>query len=79
MIEQLEVKLYGETLGYLGRNPQTGLFSLEYDPEFRRACPFEPAPLKMAVSPRVFSFPELIKTSFQGLPGMIADARDINV
>jgi serine/threonine-protein kinase HipA len=74
MTDQLRVTLYGNNLGFVGRDPETGIVSFEYAPEFRRASAFEPAPIMMKVSPRIFSFPALTNSSFQGLPGMIADA-----
>ena len=76
MITTAFVKIWGETIGAIAWNPQTGIASFEYDPKFIRTK-VDLAPLKIPIinsTNRIFSFPELrdVKT-FKGLPGLLAD------
>jgi serine/threonine-protein kinase HipA len=76
MITTAFVKIWGETVGAVAWNTETGLASFEYDPKFINTKT-DLAPLKMPIAnsnKRIFSFPELrdIKT-FKGLPGLLAD------
>jgi len=76
MITSAFVKVWGETVGAVVWNAETGVASFEYDPKFI-ATNYDLAPLKMPISTsnkRIFSFPELrnVKT-FKGLPGLLAD------
>lgn len=76
MITTAFVKIWGETVGAVAWNVETGLASFEYDPKFINTKT-DLAPLKMPIinsMKRIFSFPELrdIKT-FKGLPGLLAD------
>lgn len=68
-----EVKLWGRTIGavILEDNATTALF--EYDRSFTRSG-IELSPLTMPLSSRVYSFPELRKETFHGLPGLLADS-----
>jgi serine/threonine-protein kinase HipA len=68
-----EVKLWGRTIGavYLEDGRETAIF--EYDPAFARSG-IEVSPLAMPLSDRVYSFPELSRTTFHGLPGLLADS-----
>jgi serine/threonine-protein kinase HipA len=76
MITTAFIKIWGETVGAVAWNPETGIASFEYDTKFITRK-WDLAPLKMPVANsnrRIFSFPELrdIKT-FKGLPGLLAD------
>lgn len=76
MITTAFVRIWGETVGAVAWNNQTGVASFEYEPKFI-GTKLDLAPLKMQLSTsnnRIFSFPELrdIKT-FKGLPGLLAD------
>ncbi|WP_016988455.1 type II toxin-antitoxin system HipA family toxin [Flavobacterium sp. ACAM 123] len=76
MITTAFVKIWGETVGAVAWNNQTGVASFEYDPKFI-STKSDLAPLKMPLinsNKRIFSFPELrdVKT-FKGLPGLLAD------
>ena len=76
MITTAFVKIWGETVGAVAWNAETGLASFEYDPKFINTKT-DLAPLKMPIvnsMKRIFSFPELrdVKT-FKGLPGLLAD------
>jgi serine/threonine-protein kinase HipA len=68
-----EVTLWGATIGALSWNPERQLASFQYSPAFLSSG-IELAPLTMPLSDRTYSFPELNRDSFLGLPGMLADA-----
>ena len=74
------VKIWGEVVGAIAWNEQTGLASFEYTPVFKKLN-WELAPLKMPInSPKkIITFPELRKNkhaefdTFKTLPGLLAD------
>ena len=68
-----EVVLWGTRVGAVAWDVDRALGFFEYDPEFLDA-PIEIAPLCMPRSPEIYSFPELSRQSFHGLPGLIADS-----
>lgn len=75
------VKIWGEIVGAVAWDEQTGYATFEYDTKFKQKG-WELAPLKMPVSgtSNLYSFPELRKDknavydTFKGLPGLLADA-----
>jgi serine/threonine-protein kinase HipA len=76
MITTAFLKIWGERVGAVAWNKETGVASFEYEPKFI-ATKSDLAPLKMPIAnstKRIFSFPELrdVKT-FKGLPGLLAD------
>lgn len=68
-----EIMLWGTRIGTVSLNEDTGFASFEYDREFIRSG-IEIAPVAMPLSARVYTFPELLKNSFHGLPGLLADS-----
>ncbi|MFN7430399.1 MAG: type II toxin-antitoxin system HipA family toxin [bacterium] len=68
-----EVRLWGSSIGAVSVNGPGEIATFEYTPAFRRSG-IEVAPLMMPVAPQIYSFPDLPKESFHGLPGMLADA-----
>jgi serine/threonine-protein kinase HipA len=68
-----EVKIWGSTIGAVVLEDNQRAASFEYDPAFARSG-IEVAPLMMPLSSRVYSFPTLVKESFHGLPGLLADS-----
>lgn len=76
-----EVKIWGELVGAVAWDEETGYATFEYDPKFKQLG-WDLAPLKMPVSDdrNQFSFAELRKDknseydTFKGLPGLLADA-----
>ena len=76
MIKTAFVKIWGETVGAVAWDENSGTASFEYDPKFI-AQKIDLAPLKMPIANglnRIFSFPELRNTkTFKGLPGLLAD------
>jgi len=68
-----EIMLWGNPVGAATWDTGRGVALFEYHPDFLGSG-IELAPLTMPVQKQVYSFPELPKTSFQGLPGMLADS-----
>jgi len=68
-----EVKLWGRTIGAISLEEGNEVAAFEYDPAFAGSG-IEIAPLTMLLSDRVYSFPELSRTTFHGLPGLLADS-----
>lgn len=68
-----EVHLWGTLVGHVSWNEETELGAFEYDSEFLQA-PVEPSPIKMPKDKSIYSFRELDKNTFKGLPGMLSDS-----
>jgi serine/threonine-protein kinase HipA len=68
-----EVKLWGRTIGAVVLAEGASTASFQYERAFSQSG-IQVAPLMMPLSQRVFSFPELSKMSFQGLPGLLSDS-----
>jgi serine/threonine-protein kinase HipA len=68
-----EVKLWGRTIGAVSLGEDRTAADFEYDPTFIGSG-IEIAPLTMPLSSRVYSFPELPRKTFHGLPGLLADS-----
>ena len=81
MVDVAEVKIWGEVIGAVRWDETVQMASFEYDPKFL-AKGIDLSPIKMPIQngPRIYSFPELRKSkdeessTFQGLPGLLADA-----
>jgi serine/threonine-protein kinase HipA len=68
------VHLWGTEIGAVSLAGAGGTASFEYDPTFA-AAGIELSPLRLPAIPgRIYRFPELGKSSFDGLPGLLADA-----
>lgn len=68
------VKLWGTTVGYLGYEPgQTELATFEYEKDFLQKK-VQLSPLKLKLSELPYSFEDISKKTFHGLPGFIADS-----
>lgn len=68
-----DVLLWGSAVGAVYWDAELSLGFFEYAPAFLPA-PVEIAPLTMPRSSGVFSFPELPRATFKGLPGLLADS-----
>ena len=74
MVDIAKVRLYGMDIGSLRWNTTYDLAQFEYTDNFV-GKKIEPAPLMMPVrSGRVYSFGNIGRETFKGLPGMLADA-----
>lgn len=68
-----EVKLWGSRIGAVRQDFPGDVAVFEYDPAFVQSG-IEVAPLQMPLVSRQYRFPELSRSSFEGLPGMLADS-----
>ncbi len=66
-------KLWGTPIGVFHLDENMGYVSFEYDKDFLRSG-IEVSPIMMPLSNRVYEFPDLAKSSFKGVPGLIADS-----
>lgn len=75
MINNAYVHIWGQRVGAISWNSDTGIGAFQYDPNFLRTG-LELSPIKMPLSQgdRIFEFAENRNNStFKGLPGMLAD------
>ncbi len=68
-----EVRLWGRTIGAVSLEAGDEVAAFEYDPAFAQSG-IEVAPITMPLSRRVYTFPELSRKTFYGLPGLLADS-----
>jgi serine/threonine-protein kinase HipA len=68
-----EVRLWGRTIGAVTLEDGDDIAALQYDPAFARSG-IEISPLVMPLAERVYTFPELARQTFHGLPGLLADS-----
>ena len=66
-----EVRLWGRTIGAVSLEEGDEVAAFEYDPAFAGSG-IEISPLTMPLSNRVYTFPELSRKTFYGLPGLLA-------
>ena len=74
MVDVAKVCMFGMPVGIFNWDDRYGVARFEYDPSFVGRG-LEPSPLTMPVREgRVYSFANLGRETFQGLPGMLADS-----
>jgi len=72
-MEVVKVTYQKHEVGAVSFDSKKGIGAFEYDPGFIDKG-IELSPLKMPLSKRIFSFPELGFNTYKGLPGLIADS-----
>lgn len=73
VMEVITITYQDDVVGAVSFDTEKGLGSFEYDPGFIKKG-VELSPIKMPLSNRIYSFPELDFNTFKGLPGLIADS-----
>jgi serine/threonine-protein kinase HipA len=68
-----EVRLWGRTIGAVSLTEGRDVAAFQYDPDFAQSA-IELSPLVMPLSERVYEFPALPRSTFHGLPGLLADS-----
>jgi serine/threonine-protein kinase HipA len=68
-----EIHLYETLIGAVAWDDSRGLGVFEYDPAFLRSG-IEVSPIHLPLRAGRFSFPELPRETFKGLPGLLADS-----
>ncbi len=71
--EVIEVRAWGQLVGAVALDPQTGWYAFAYTPEWV-ADGIELAPLHMPRRAAPYEFPQLRRETFFGLPAMLADS-----
>lgn len=66
------VEMWGQTVGALAYQPESGLCAFEYDPAWIRTG-IEISPIRLPLSSRIYQFPALPRPTYRGLPGAFAD------
>lgn len=75
-VDAANVHLWGRHVGAVAWDPDRSLAYFEYSEEYTRGG-MEPAPFTMPAAGSahtIYSFPELPRSTFRGLPGMLADS-----
>jgi serine/threonine-protein kinase HipA len=73
MIDTATVKLWGTSIGIFHLDNSKNYVSFEYTKDFLSSG-IEVSPIMMPLSNRVYEFPDLAKSSFHGVPGLLADS-----
>ncbi|MGV0035073.1 MAG: type II toxin-antitoxin system HipA family toxin [Candidatus Azotimanducaceae bacterium WSBS_2022_MAG_OTU7] len=72
-MEVIKITYQDDVVGAVSFNTEKGIGAFEYDPIFVKNG-VELSPIKVPLSQRIYSFPELDFNTFKGLPGLIADS-----
>ena len=67
------VRLWGRSIGAVSLADGAEVAAFQYTPEFA-ASGIEVSPVVMPLSNQVYAFPGLSRTTFHGLPGLLADS-----
>ncbi|WP_417584802.1 type II toxin-antitoxin system HipA family toxin [Nitrincola sp.] len=73
VMEAVNITYQQHEVGAVSFDTDRGVGAFEYDPNFIKTG-IELSPIKMPLSRRIYSFPELDFHTFKGLPGLIADS-----
>ena len=73
VMEVISITYQKHEVGVVSFDTDRGIGAFEYDPNFIKTG-IELSPIKMPLSRRIYSFPELDFHTFKGLPGLIADS-----
>ncbi len=74
MVDVAQVKMFGRAVGTVSWSRRYGVARFEYDEDFVKSG-IQPSPLLMPTREgRIYSFGELNRETFRGLPGMLADS-----
>ncbi len=68
-----EVRLWGRVIGAVSLDDDQDYAAFQYDSDFAQS-EIEISPLMMPLSDRIYTFPELPRVTFWGLPGLLADS-----
>ena len=73
VMEVINITYQGDLVGAVSFDTEKGMGAFEYELSFVKKG-VELSPIKMPLSQRIYSFPELDFNTFKGLPGLIADS-----
>lgn len=72
-VDVATVRLWGHDIGAVFWDDSSKVGAFEYMPAFQQSG-IELAPLMLPLGGKIHRFPELAKTSFRGMPGLLADS-----
>ena len=72
-VDVATVRLWSKDVGAVAWSAERQVATFEYEPAFIRRG-LDVGPLTMPLRPGLFSFPELNRETYRGLPGLLADA-----
>lgn len=72
-VDLVEVSIWGRLVGAVALDPSLGVYAFEYLPEWVDSG-VQLSPLVVPNQVGTFTFPELDRATFHGLPGLLADA-----
>jgi serine/threonine-protein kinase HipA len=72
-VDLVEVNVWGRRVGAVAFDPSLGVYAFEYLPEWLDTG-VQLSPLVLPNQAGTFTFPELDRATFHGLPGLLADA-----
>lgn len=67
------VNLWGRRIGAISQTDDRDYAAFEYDPAFVKSG-IQVSPITMPLRSAIYSFPELARQTFNGLPGLLADS-----
>jgi len=73
IVTNAAVFLWGELVGAVDWDEKSNLAAFRYDPQFIKKG-LEISPIMMPLSNEIYNFPELVRQSQHGLPGLLADS-----
>lgn len=73
MLKTADVFLWGRHIGSVSQNEDSNLMNFRYT-DWAIDNRIDLSPIMMPVERRTYQFPDLIRTSFNGVPGLIADS-----
>jgi serine/threonine-protein kinase HipA len=73
VMEVIKIRYQDNVVGAVSFDTEKGFGAFEYNPSFVNTG-IELSPIKMPLSSRIYSFPELDFNTFKGLPGLITDS-----
>lgn len=74
MVDVAQIRMFGQVVGFVNWDARYDVARFEYDPDFVKSG-IQPSPILMPTREgRIYSFRELDKETFKGLPGMLADS-----
>lgn len=72
-VNVVNIELWGRHIGYVAWDDNRGTSNFSYTKEFLQSN-IQLSPFTMPLSDQVYSFPELSRDSYKGLPGLLADS-----
>ena len=74
-VKAIEVRIWGQSVGAVARDPKLDYYAFEYDPQFvASGIPLAPRAMPLSAATEPFVFTDLPEITYKRLPAMLADA-----